>query len=321
MSKVDPSSEGTADASNEKAATPPQSAAHTTRRRLIIFAFWAVVVALGLPHWVWTTAVYRSDLPVDAMTSWSEGKACKVRFPITIDLQSSSMSVEQRASVTVRLDALLNVHGDASPYHYKVSPAADPSVSPTVILQLETDDSDSGLHYALDPWSPTVTVTRGPITPGDDDLLASQLHQVMQQIMVDEHASIALLLRDSPLQTNFRDGSAFTSRFESLQRRTTRAFKPAPSYHLTFSLFSGGSAPSSWDIKTATEQYVSPLLSALSSISNFTVDTQVQLHASISPAIAGPTFEAATNTWTLLATDLSGFVNAAEWQLSPGICL
>ncbi|KAK6435686.1 GPI transamidase component, partial [Oleoguttula sp. CCFEE 5521] len=245
--------------------------------------------------------------------------ACKVRFPIAIDLQSSSIPIEQRASVAIRLETLLNVHGDASPYHYKVSPAADRSVPLTVILQLETDDGGSGLHYTLDSWSPTVTVTRGAVTPGDDDLLASQLHQLMQQIMVDEHASIALLLRDSPLHANFRDGSAFASEFESLQRRTTRAFKPAPSYHLTISLFSGGSAPSSWDIKTATEQYISPLLGALSSISNFTVDTQVQLHASISPAIAGPTFESATNTWTLLATDLSGFVNAAEWPLSPGI--
>ncbi|OQN95246.1 hypothetical protein B0A48_18605 [Cryoendolithus antarcticus] len=137
--------------------------------------------------------------------------------------------------------------------------------------------------------------------------------------MADEQASIALLLRDSPLHDSFRDESAFASQFESLQRRTTRAFKPAPSYHLTFSLFAGGSAPSSWDIETAAEQYINPLLQALSSISDFTVDTQVQLHASISPAIAGPTFDTPTITWTLLASDLSGFVNAAEWPLSPGI--
>lgn len=56
------------------AASPPPEKAHAVwTRRIIIFAFWAVVATLGLPHWIWTTSIYRSELPVERMTEWAEG--------------------------------------------------------------------------------------------------------------------------------------------------------------------------------------------------------------------------------------------------------
>lgn len=51
-----------------------------------------------------------------------------------------------------------------------------------------------------------------------------------------------------------------------------------------------------------------PLLESFSAISNFTIDTQVQLYAS--PGVEGQ---------QLKKEDLSGFINAAEWPLSPSI--
>lgn len=56
-------------------ATPPPDS-HTVQwtRRWIIFAFWSVIACFGLPHWLWTTSVHRSDLPFAAMNSWSEGE-------------------------------------------------------------------------------------------------------------------------------------------------------------------------------------------------------------------------------------------------------
>lgn len=51
-----------------------------------------------------------------------------------------------------------------------------------------------------------------------------------------------------------------------------------------------------------------PLLSSLSPISNFTIDTQIQLYAT--PGVSGQ---------ILRKEDLSNFINAAEWPLSPSI--
>lgn len=52
----------------------PEKPATVWTRRLIIVAFWVVVVCLGLPHWIWTTSIPRSELPLESMNAWSEGK-------------------------------------------------------------------------------------------------------------------------------------------------------------------------------------------------------------------------------------------------------
>jgi phosphatidylinositol glycan class S len=54
-------------------------------------------------------------------------------------------------------------------------------------------------------------------------------------------------------------------------------------------------------------------------VSNFTVDTQVQLYATFSPSVHAPEYDTEHGVWTLQEEDLSGFINAAEWPLSPSI--
>jgi phosphatidylinositol glycan class S len=100
--------------------------------------------------------------------------------------------------------------------------------------------------------------------------------------------------------------------------RETRALNYAPSYHVTFSLFAGGPAPSSWDIEAALSSHIQPWISALASTSNFSVTTQVQLFSAFSDSVRtmpDPT----TNGSFIHHEDLSAFVNAAEWPLSPSI--
>jgi phosphatidylinositol glycan class S len=93
-----------------------------------------------------------------------------------------------------------------------------------------------------------------------------------------------------------------------LAKRKTRSVTYSGVYHLTFSIFTSATSPSSWDIEDALREHIHPLLSALSSVSQFTIDTQVQLNAP--PAIDGQ---------SLKPEDLGGFINSAEWPLSPSI--
>src|SRR5690242_3293532 len=44
-----------------------------------------------------------------------------------------------------------------------------------------------------------------------------------------------------------------------------RAFKPSAEYHLTFSLFTAGHAPSSWDIGKSLDHHIQPILHAIAS--------------------------------------------------------
>jgi phosphatidylinositol glycan class S len=60
---------------------PPESTESIWLRRFAILSFWVVVVFLGLPIWLKTTAIYRAELPLQGMTDWAEGKARIGSFP------------------------------------------------------------------------------------------------------------------------------------------------------------------------------------------------------------------------------------------------
>jgi len=71
--KITPDASLLSSNSDAPPSPPPDTQAAVWTRRIIIFCFWAVVASLGLPHWLWTTSIYRSELPVEQMTRWSEG--------------------------------------------------------------------------------------------------------------------------------------------------------------------------------------------------------------------------------------------------------
>jgi len=138
-------------------------------------------------------------------------------------------------------------------------------------------------------------------------------------VYLEEHASIAYLLA-----MNGRNGDAIQEFVKTLpsdlmtevQKSANRAFKPSFEYHLTFSLFTAGPSPSSWDVQAALNQYIEPILHALASTSNISVTSQIQLYSSFSPSVQPQQIE---NGWQLKKEDLTSFVNAAEWPLSPSI--
>ncbi len=103
-----------------------------------------------------------------------------------------------------------------------------------------------------------------------------------------------------------------------IDRQLSRAVKSSPSYHLTFSLFTASGAPSSWDIRSLLKTHIEPLRRALESISDINIATQVQLYSSYSPSIQ-PFQVEDQGGYFLRQNDLTAFVNAAEWPLSPSI--
>ena len=53
---------------------PPESSKGVKTRGLVILSFWAVVILLGLPVWLWTTTIHRENLPLQDMLDWADGK-------------------------------------------------------------------------------------------------------------------------------------------------------------------------------------------------------------------------------------------------------
>ena len=90
---------------------------------------------------------------------------------------------------------------------------------------------------------------------------------------VDDHR-IAEFLAAQPGQT-----------VHDIEKQLARVVKSSPSCHLTFSLFTAGGTPSSWEVQKALDEHVRPLISAMAAAVQVDVATQVQLYSSFSLSI------------------------------------
>ena len=104
----------------------------------------------------------------------------------------------------------------------------------------------------------------------------------------------------------------------NIEKQLSRAAKSSPSFHLTFSLLTASGAPSSWDIQSLLKTHIEPLQSALESTVDISIATQIQLFSSYSPSIQPFSVEGLDGQF-LRENDLTAFVNAAEWPISPSV--
>ncbi|KAH7078854.1 phosphatidylinositol-glycan biosynthesis class S protein-domain-containing protein [Paraphoma chrysanthemicola] len=320
---------------------PPESTESIWLRRLAILSFWAVVLLLGLPIWLKTTAIYRAELPLQQMTDWAEGRVCTPVFPLRIAVEAPFPPADTRSLIS-QTQHILNDLNEFPAHQPRLLLAASPAsanVSQQVVVDgsdIASSDEDITLKVRLievetgatprahlQAYSPTLDVyysaDQTPTQSSTISPLVGFLAQELHALFSEEQSQLAHVLSRAPGIDTTKLPPLTTEQFAELERQSTRALKYAPTYHLTFSLFTPAFAPSAWDIQTALTKYLDPLLSSLSTISNFTVDTQVQLYAKLSPSISQPEYDDELKAWTLRKEDLSGFVNAAEWPLSPSI--
>ena len=228
--------------------------------------------------------------------------------------------VDFQGAGMIQGDAALNVH-------LQPQPTAQ-------ITSVELQSHTNTINVRYNPSHvPSVSSSSSP--------LATLIAKKLQELFTEEQAIIAYILSQSTVNTpqsigissqgsqsvssSSRDIRSRSNRPLSpemaarLASRMTRSLKYAPIYHITISLFTPSATPSSWNIEAAVAEYLTPLLDSISVVSNFTVDTQVQLFATMAPSVQSPEYDAEQGVWTLREEDLSGFINAAEWPLSPSI--
>jgi phosphatidylinositol glycan class S len=243
-------------------------------------------------------------------------QACRPVFPLRISIQANSLQ-EQEAQNLLRLTQhALDDLNDFSGHHLRLQ------LSPPSSDAKQTHDSGSALTIrlipgetttaTLDPLEPVLDITYPPnaipLPTSSSSTLATYVAAQLRSTFAEEQATISYLLSTNAIPSEHRPQGLSPEAAESLSKRTTRSLKYAPTYHLTFSLFTSGPLPSSWDIEAAIDEYMKPVLDVLSPIHNFTIDTQVQLYAT--PGVQNQ---------VLNKEDLSSFINAAEWPLSPSI--
>ncbi|KAK4201689.1 phosphatidylinositol-glycan biosynthesis class S protein [Triangularia verruculosa] len=292
---------------------PPEKPSDVRRRSHVILSFWLIVLLLGLPIWWRTTTIYRADLPLQDMLDWADGKACRPVFPLRISIQATSFQDQEAQNLLRLTQHALDDLNDFAGHHLRLQlsdeeqESADNGSALTIRLT-----PGEGTTATLDPYEPILDITYPPNTipspTASSSPLATYIASQLRTTFAEEQATISYLLSTNSMPSEHRPLGLSPETTESLAKRTTRSVKYAPTYHLTFSLFTSGPLPSSWDIEGAIEEYMKPVLEVLSPIHNFTIDTQVQLYAS--PGVQNQ---------VLNKEDLSSFINAAEWPLSPSI--
>ncbi|OTA98098.1 hypothetical protein M426DRAFT_326254 [Hypoxylon sp. CI-4A] len=298
---------------------PPEKAQDVQRRSYIVASFWFIVLFLGLPIWWKTTTIYRADLPLSQMLNWADGKACTPVFPIKIIIDAPSLRSDEAENLARITQHALDTMNDFKGHHLELdvspstkldhakSPNRDSDASLTVRL-LPGDIATSSLHSQSPILEITYPPSSMPAADANSSGFATYLATQLREAFSEERNVMAYLLATSSMPFEQRSLESTQDLADSLSKRMTRSLKYSRTYHLTFSLFTSGSVPSSWEIESAIDEYMKPILDMLRPIHNFTIDTQVQLYAH--PGVQSE---------VLSKEDLSSFINAAEWPLSPSI--
>ncbi|KAI1764704.1 phosphatidylinositol-glycan biosynthesis class S protein [Hypoxylon sp. FL1150] len=297
---------------------PPEKPEDITRRSLVVVSFWIIVLFVGLPIWWKTTTIYRAELPLNQMVDWADGKACDPVFPTRIGVNAPALQDQEIHNLIRITERALNTLYDFPGHRFQF----DASRSANAQTNDPTHDLNNALTIRLIPGDTTSSIlqTNAPIleityppnsipssgaTTSD---FATYLATQLRETFAEERDVMSYLFATSSMPSERRPQGPPQDVASSLSKRMTRSLKYSGTYHLTFSLFTSGPVPSSWDIDAAINEYMKPILDMLRPIHNFTIDTQVQLYAT--PGV---------QSQVLSKEDLSGFINAAEWPLSPSI--
>ncbi|KAI1137355.1 phosphatidylinositol-glycan biosynthesis class S protein [Hypoxylon sp. FL0543] len=298
---------------------PPEKPADIQRRSYIVASFWFIVLFLGLPIWWKTTTIYRADLPLNQMMDWADGRACDPVFPIKVAVDAPTLQQHEIESLVRITQQTLDTTNDFKGHRIQLEVSRSASEDHTNGL---AHDSSTALTIYLSPGdvatssldsrSPVLEITYPPNSIPTPDAassgFATYLATQLRDAFAEERDVMSYLLATSSMPFEQRALGNPQGLTDTLSKRMTRSLKYSRTYHLTFSLFTSGPVPSSWDIESAIEEYMKPILDMLGPIHNFTIDTQVQLYAS--PGV---------QSQVLSKEDLSSFINAAEWPLSPSI--
>ncbi|KAL4786732.1 phosphatidylinositol-glycan biosynthesis class S protein-domain-containing protein [Aspergillus varians] len=336
----DPGSSQTDMTSKPSSSTlpPPEKPSAINTRFKVVAAFWAVILFLGFPIWWKTTSIYRAELPIQEMLDWAGGKSCRPVFPLEIEFDTPSLPDLEAQQLLRITQHTLDDLNEFSAHHLRLkladeeAPQATEKADTVLTVRLQAQDDLSSPRSELHADTTTLDVfyppSQNPPPSSSNSPLSSFIAGELQRLFAEEKAIMAHVLSNNAMGSNANSPSSPNNQAqqqispelaESITKRLRRSMKYAETYHLAFSLFTPGSAPSSWAIESAVQEYISPLIQALSPISNFTVDTQVQLYASFSPTTPAPEYDETKGAWTLKEENLSAFINAAEWPLSPSI--
>ncbi|KAI9662637.1 MAG: GPI transamidase component [Alyxoria varia] len=311
-------------ASSGPKAPPPESPESASTRRWTIFSFWLIVLTLGLPFWWKTTTVHRAALPLDSMNRWAEGQGCRPHLPLQVLIHAHSLHKDAAQRLLQQTQAVVDDLNDVPQHQLILSLAEDENPDYTAALNVKVMPVKGSNNAEAVLQSGILNVSYNPkslpsqFSPSTPFILFLARH--ISGTFAEERAIVAQSLPDSgiSLNTDNGTGAVLHNFMPELERRKTRSMKYSSVYHLTFTLITPEATPTDWEVEKALADAIEPLVDGLSLLYDFTIDTQVQPYSTWSASVS-PVYSDEKKAWILRRSDLRGFINAAEWPLSPSI--
>ncbi|KAF9122041.1 hypothetical protein BGW39_010076 [Mortierella sp. 14UC] len=180
------------------------------------------------------------------------------------------------------------------------------------VQELSTAQSSKGSLLAVEfiagnPWAGSIIsdITGKDIQPRNH--IVDTIVEASDAVFESEERTIRQLL----------DSSEDAQGMRKVQDQL-KTVKYAPGYQLTFSLFSGDASNGvrEWKMQEAINAYLAPFIKTMSTVSKFTIESQIQHYASLTFT---PQLDNGSQEHYLTPDSLPNFINAAEWSLASTV--
>ncbi|XP_037543325.1 GPI transamidase component PIG-S [Nematolebias whitei] len=308
------------------------------RGQLAALSIAAVVIVVGVPLWWRTTETYRAWLPVAQIR-----QLAKLQLQLSADVElvfaRGTVTPEQQKKLpltqTQEKEHVVNEETTLR-YRYETRYRTATIMEEDALNKPTPAEADLSLHtlsespcgslvlYVIPESSSllpenvnvyigqrrTALIRIGTLTGVGKSLeqllshLEPRVNQVLQ-VMSFSHADIKAALSD---RVRFKPSSQ-----ESIAD-SMRAFKSSPGFEITFSLLNPDpkSHQLHWDIEGAVQTYIQPFLTKLSSVANFSIDSQTLYYAVLG---VNPRFNSSRSAFILNADSLAHVINPVEARL------
>lgn len=262
------------------------------KRRLIIYAVFLFIVTCGLPMFLYTTLIYRAELPSSEIESkYAEFRdTVQFRVPIHVDIPIGDdfllRDVENMLNQRVRGEFHL---GNTT--RYELSNALN-SEQTTDVYRVKLEETRDSEGFDVSKNSKEI------ILRSSESKLSAKLAGLLVDLVVnvfrEELSSLSAILHNqkdpnSELIMPFSD-----------------------TYNVVFNLFVENGKPVEWEIEQAMKK-LEPVFKALKHYSNFKISTQIQYYSKLRTE---PVLDESRNAYIIKKEDLSTFINFGDWNLN-----
>ncbi|KAG1812389.1 phosphatidylinositol-glycan biosynthesis class S protein-domain-containing protein [Suillus variegatus] len=249
-------------------------------RRAVLASYWIVII-LAFPFWWHLTSIERLALPTSQVRSQLQSN---IVFPIAIHFDASIS--QQNPRLNSQVQTLLHDSAINEPGRWR---------GVDIRPQDRNDEVASSLYTVALGGQTSVAHSRNLRVNRTDAQSATRLSSILSDLIAPP---------------------------ESGTSHSQRVVQYSDHYRLAFTLLNEDATPNrfvaTWDVQAALAEFIYPLMSQLSILHNFTVESQVQYHAPLAFEPRRVTL-GDTEVSGLTQEDLTVFINSAEWTLASSV--